>query len=62
LNGGGEYSGGGPKEVKRAPVDVDVPCAGAGDSPRFALFAQDGDGSGAKLIAKYCSLLESSLR
>jgi 2-polyprenyl-6-methoxyphenol hydroxylase-like FAD-dependent oxidoreductase len=62
LNGGCEYSGGGPKEGERAPVDVDNPCVGAGDTPRFALYANEGDGRGSALIAKYSDLLEPSLR
>jgi FAD binding domain len=53
LYGGGEYPGAGPKEGERASVDVDHPCVGAGDMPRFALFAKDGENGGAKLIAKY---------
>jgi 2-polyprenyl-6-methoxyphenol hydroxylase-like FAD-dependent oxidoreductase len=61
LNGGGEYPGAGPKEGERAPVDADHPCVGAGDIPRFALFAKDGDNGGAKLIAKYPNLLEPVL-
>ena len=62
LNGNGKYAGVGPKEGVRAPVDVDLPCIGAGDLPRFALAADESDGSGAALIAKYSNLLEPSLR
>jgi 2-polyprenyl-6-methoxyphenol hydroxylase-like FAD-dependent oxidoreductase len=62
LNGGGEYSGGGPKEGERAPVNVDPPRVGAGDTPRFALYADEGDGRGAALLAKYSNLLEPRLR
>jgi 2-polyprenyl-6-methoxyphenol hydroxylase-like FAD-dependent oxidoreductase len=62
LNAGCEYAGGGPKEGERAPVDVDHPCVGAGDTPRFVLYADDGDGEGFALIAKYSNLLETSLR
>jgi 2-polyprenyl-6-methoxyphenol hydroxylase-like FAD-dependent oxidoreductase len=62
LNGGGEYAGDGPKEGERAPVDVGQTCFGAGDTPRFGLFAAEGDGGGAQLIAKYSSLLEPSLQ
>jgi 2-polyprenyl-6-methoxyphenol hydroxylase-like FAD-dependent oxidoreductase len=62
LNGGGEYVGGGPREGERAPVDVDHPCVGAGDTPRFALYADGGDGRGSALIAKYSDLLEPSPR
>jgi 2-polyprenyl-6-methoxyphenol hydroxylase-like FAD-dependent oxidoreductase len=62
LNGGCEYSGGGPKEGERAPVDVNHACVGAGDTPRFALYANEDDDRGAALIAKYSDLLEPSLR
>ena len=62
LNGGGQYPGAGPKEGERAPVEVDQPCVGAGDTPRFALYANDSDGTGSALIAKYSKVLESRLR
>jgi FAD binding domain len=62
LNGGGVYPGAGPKEGERAPVDVDNPCVGAGDTPRFALYADGGDGRGSALIAKCPDLLEPKLR
>jgi 2-polyprenyl-6-methoxyphenol hydroxylase-like FAD-dependent oxidoreductase len=62
LNGGGDYTGGGPKEGERAPVDVEHSCVGAGDTPRFALYADGGDGIRSALIAKYSDLLEPNLR
>jgi len=62
LNGGGEYAGAGPKEGERAPIDVDNPCVGAGDTPRFALYADGSDGRGSALIARYSDLLEPNLR
>jgi hypothetical protein len=62
LNGGGEYAGAGPKEGERAPVDVDNPCVGAGDTPRFALYANEDNDRGPALIEKYSNLLEPSLR
>ena len=62
LNGGGEYAGAGPKEGERAPIDVDNPCVGAGDTPRFALYADGGDGRGSALIARYSDLLEPNMR
>jgi 2-polyprenyl-6-methoxyphenol hydroxylase-like FAD-dependent oxidoreductase len=62
LNGGGEYPGKGPREGERAPVDVDHPCAGAGNTPRFALHANGGDDRGSALIEKYSDLLEPGLR
>ena len=62
LNGGGGYGGRGPKEGERAPVEVVHQCVGAGDTPRFALYADGSDGRGAELIAKYASLLEPAVR
>jgi 2-polyprenyl-6-methoxyphenol hydroxylase-like FAD-dependent oxidoreductase len=62
LNGGGEYAGAGPKEGERAPIDVDNPCVGAGDTPRFALYADGSDGRGSALIARYSDLLEPNMR
>jgi 2-polyprenyl-6-methoxyphenol hydroxylase-like FAD-dependent oxidoreductase len=62
LNGGGGYAGRGPKEGERAPVAVSHQCVGAGDTPRFALYADGDDGRGAELIAKYASLLETAVR
>jgi 2-polyprenyl-6-methoxyphenol hydroxylase-like FAD-dependent oxidoreductase len=61
LNGGGEHAGVGPKEGERAPVDANLPRVGRGDTPRFALFAEGGDGV-PELIAKYPDLLEPALR
>jgi hypothetical protein len=62
LNAGCEYAGGGPREGERAPVDVEHACVGAGDTPRFALYANEGDGKGSALIEKYSDLLEPGLR
>jgi 2-polyprenyl-6-methoxyphenol hydroxylase-like FAD-dependent oxidoreductase len=50
-----------PKAGERAPIrENDLPV-GAGDSPRFALYANDTTDSRA-LLSKYSSLLDSSLR
>jgi 2-polyprenyl-6-methoxyphenol hydroxylase-like FAD-dependent oxidoreductase len=62
LNGGGDYPGAGPREGERAPVDVELSCVGAGDTPRFVLYAEESDGRGGELITKYSSLLEPGLR
>jgi 2-polyprenyl-6-methoxyphenol hydroxylase-like FAD-dependent oxidoreductase len=62
LNGVGEYMGNGPKEGDRAPVDAGSSCVGAGDTPRFALYADGRNGEGLDLIARYSHLLESELR
>jgi 2-polyprenyl-6-methoxyphenol hydroxylase-like FAD-dependent oxidoreductase len=62
LNGGGKYPGTGPKEGERAPVDAQHPRVGAGNRPRFTLYAE-GDGErGRALIAKYSELLDPNLR
>jgi 2-polyprenyl-6-methoxyphenol hydroxylase-like FAD-dependent oxidoreductase len=61
LNGGGEYTGAGPKEGERAPIDGDHPRVGAGNTPRFVLYAEGSDG-GSRLIAKHSDLLEPNLR
>jgi 2-polyprenyl-6-methoxyphenol hydroxylase-like FAD-dependent oxidoreductase len=52
---------GGPKPGERAPIRDGEPPAGAGTSPRFALFTQDTEASRA-LLSKYPALLESSPR
>jgi 2-polyprenyl-6-methoxyphenol hydroxylase-like FAD-dependent oxidoreductase len=62
LNAGGGYVGDGPKEGDRAPVEAGPSCVGAGDTPRFALYADGGNGGGAELVAKYPHLLEPQLR
>ena len=62
LNGNGGYMGHGPKEGERAPIDTGPSCVGAGDTPRFALYADEVNGAGAELIAKYPHLLEFKLR
>jgi hypothetical protein len=54
--------GDGPKEGDRAPVDAGSSCVEAGDTPRFALYADGRNGEGSDLIARYSHLLESELR
>jgi 2-polyprenyl-6-methoxyphenol hydroxylase-like FAD-dependent oxidoreductase len=61
LNGGGEYRGKGPKEGERAPIDLSRPPVGAGDTPRFVVFGEGGEGW-PPLIAQYADLLEPNLR
>ena len=51
----------GPKAGKRAPIRKDEPAVGAGDTPRFALFAET-DGMPADLLAKNAKVLEPALR
>ncbi len=52
---------GGPAAGERAPVTEAAGLVGAGDRPRFALFAADDDGAVA-LLAGYGALLEPDLR
>jgi 2-polyprenyl-6-methoxyphenol hydroxylase-like FAD-dependent oxidoreductase len=52
---------GGPKPGERAPIRDDEAPVGSGDSPRFALFADDTPAS-RTLLTKYPALLESSVR
>jgi 2-polyprenyl-6-methoxyphenol hydroxylase-like FAD-dependent oxidoreductase len=62
LNGGGKYPGTGPKEGDRAPVDANHPRVGAGNTPRFALYADAGVERRSALITKYSELLDPNLR
>ena len=50
-----------PHPGERAPIRPQEPAVGAGESPRFAIFA-DGDSLPADLHARFGDLLESSLR
>jgi hypothetical protein len=52
---------GGPKPGERAPIRNEEAPVGSGNSPRFALLADDTPAAKA-LLAKYSALLESSLR
>jgi 2-polyprenyl-6-methoxyphenol hydroxylase-like FAD-dependent oxidoreductase len=52
---------GGPKPGERAPIREEEAPVGSGNSPRFALFAEDTPASRA-LLTKYPALLESSVR
>jgi 2-polyprenyl-6-methoxyphenol hydroxylase-like FAD-dependent oxidoreductase len=61
LNAKTAHAHDGPKTGKRAPVRKGEPAVGAGDTPRFALFA-DGDGMPVDLLAKNAKVLESELR
>jgi hypothetical protein len=57
---GGKYRGG-PAAGERAPVAAAGGLVGAGDRPRFALFAAAGSGAAA-LIARHAALLEPEVR
>jgi 2-polyprenyl-6-methoxyphenol hydroxylase-like FAD-dependent oxidoreductase len=52
---------GGPKPGERSPIRDDEGPVGSGNSPRFALFAEDTAAS-RELLTKYPALLESSVR
>ena len=51
----------GPHAGDRAPIRESEPPVGAGNTPRFALFAEDTD-LGRRLLSKYSGLLEASVR
>ena len=61
LNRAGTHVHGGPKVGERAPIRVGERPVGAGDSPRFVLFADAGE-EAAHLIARYPNLLETKVR
>jgi hypothetical protein len=61
LNAHDGNTHGGPKPGERAPIREEEAPVGSGNSPRFALFADDTPASRA-LLAKYPALLESSPR
>ena len=61
LNSTGAQVHGGPKAGERAPIRVGERPVGAGDSPRFVLFA-DAEEEAARLIALYPNLLETEVR
>ncbi len=59
----GGHSHGGPAAGERAPIRSGEPLVGAGDSPRFALFAApDNSAEWTGLLARYPDLLEPHLR
>ena len=51
-----------PLPGKRAPIRSGEPMVGAGDTPRFALFAAADGGVPADLLKRYSDLLEPTLR
>ncbi len=59
LNGPNGH--GDPSPGYRAPIRADEPPVGAGDSPRFVLFAE-ADGVPSGLLERYAKLLEPALR
>jgi hypothetical protein len=61
LNAKTTHAHDGPKAGRRAPIRKGEPAVGAGDVPRFALFA-DKDGMPGNLMEKNAKLLEPALR
>lgn len=52
---------GGPRTGDRAPIRGDEPPVGAGDTPRFAVFAEDSEGMRG-ILSKYKMLVEPAVR
>jgi hypothetical protein len=61
LNSTGWQVHRGPKAGERAPIRAGERPVGAGDAPRFALFAESGEGA-SRLIARHSRLLETEVR
>jgi 2-polyprenyl-6-methoxyphenol hydroxylase-like FAD-dependent oxidoreductase len=61
LNAPSAHVHGGPEPGKRAPIRRGEPAVGSGNTPRFAVFAEDSPTSRA-LVSKYPGLLEPTLR
>jgi hypothetical protein len=61
LNAQSAHVHGGPKPGQRAPIREDEPAVGSGNTPRFALFAEDTPAS-RSLLSKYANLVEPSPR
>jgi 2-polyprenyl-6-methoxyphenol hydroxylase-like FAD-dependent oxidoreductase len=62
LNGGGTHPGEGPREGERAPIRENEARVGAGDSPRFVLFAERGGERALQLTERYPRFLEAIVR
>jgi hypothetical protein len=61
LNAHSAHAHDGPKPGERAPIREHESAAGSGNSPRFALFAEDTPAS-RSLLSKYLNLVEPSPR
>ena len=61
LNARSAHVHGGPEPGKRAPIREGEPDVGSGNTPRFALFAEDTPAS-RSLLSKYPNLVEPSPR
>lgn len=62
LTSPSEHIRGGPAAGERAPMAESQPPVGAGDTPRFALFAESGDERALQILARYANLLEPDMR
>jgi 2-polyprenyl-6-methoxyphenol hydroxylase-like FAD-dependent oxidoreductase len=61
LNGPSVHVHGGPESGKRAPIRAGEPAVGSGNSPRFALFAED-TSEARLLLSKYHDFVEPAPR
>jgi hypothetical protein len=61
LNAHSAHAHGGPKPGERAPIREGEPAVGSGNTPHFALFAEDAPES-RSLLSKYPNLVEPSPR
>jgi 2-polyprenyl-6-methoxyphenol hydroxylase-like FAD-dependent oxidoreductase len=61
LNARSAHVHGGPEPGKRAPIREGEPAVGSGNTPRFAMFAEDTPAS-RSLLSKYANLVEPSPR
>jgi hypothetical protein len=61
LNPPGAHLHGGPEPGQRAPIRQGEPAVGSGNTPRFALFAEDTPAS-RSLLSKHPNLVEPSPR
>jgi 2-polyprenyl-6-methoxyphenol hydroxylase-like FAD-dependent oxidoreductase len=61
LNGHSAHVAGGPRAGKRAPVRAEEIAVGAGNTPRFAVFAKDSE-EGLSVLSKYEAFVETAIR
>jgi FAD binding domain len=61
LNGQSAHVGGGPRAGERAPVRAEETAIGAGNTPRFAVCAEDSD-EGRGVLSKYGAFVETAIR
>jgi hypothetical protein len=61
LNGQSAHVAGGPRAGERAPVRTEETAVGAGNTPRFAVCAEDSE-EGRSVLAKYETFVETAIR